>query len=92
MGRRRAESVAVRLSAWMTRNAWVRDDLATRPPGLPRPIGGLEAQLAKVRAAIAPRSKVLRNQVRTQRMLDLMTVHLREANLDAYAGRIRSHL
>ena len=79
--------------SWMNRNDWVRADIATRPSGLPLSIGGLEAQLAKIRDRIRPRSKVLRNVVRTQRMLDLMTVHARsEAHLDAYSERVRAHL
>jgi hypothetical protein len=40
---------------------------------------GYEAQLNKVRALVSYRSKVLRNQVRTQRMR-LVTLHLRGAD------------
>lgn len=36
---------------------------------------------------------MLSNQIRTQRMLDLMTVHLRsQAQLDEYAAHIRTYL
>jgi hypothetical protein len=49
--------------------------------------------LNKVRALVSYRAKVLRNQVRTQRMLDLVTLHLRGADqLDSYTRRIRAAL
>lgn len=81
------------LLMWMTRETWIRDYLAARDPRLPRSIGGLEAQLRKVKLAVAPRSHVLRNTERTQRLLNLMTLHLRGLDqADDYAARIRAHL
>lgn len=81
------------LVMWMDREAWIRDYLENRDPRLPRSIGGLEANLRKVKLALKPRAHVLRNTVRTQRLLDLMTLHLRGADqADAYAARIRAHL
>ncbi len=49
---------------------WVRDALANHPPGLPKSIGGPENQLARVRTLLHDRRPVLRNQVRSQRLLD----------------------
>lgn len=84
---------ANQLVMWMEREAWIRDYLATRDPALPRSIGGLEAQLRKAKLALKPRAHVLRNARRTQRLLDLMTMHLRGVDqTDAYAARVREHL
>ncbi|KQX75258.1 hypothetical protein ASD10_08765 [Aeromicrobium sp. Root472D3] len=81
------------MAAWMRRNSHIREELATRPSWLPNSIGGLEKQLAQVRAIVGPRSKVLKNQPRTQRMLDLVTLHQRGLDsVDEYATHIRRHL
>jgi hypothetical protein len=78
---------------WMARQGWVRDAIANHAPGLPKSIGGLENQLARVRTLLHDRRLVLRNQVRTQHLLDLMTLNQRGlANQDDYAARIRAHL
>lgn len=72
---------------------WIRDYLANRDPRLPRSIGALEANLRKAKTTLKPRAHIVRNTARTQRMLDLMTLHLRgEDQADAYAARIREHL
>lgn len=81
------------LAQWMGKHRYMRDVLATRPPAVPRSIGGLEAHLVRVRTILKDRSRLFRNQVRTQRMLDLLTLHLRgEDQIDTYAARIRTHL
>lgn len=77
----------------MVREKWIRDDLPTRDPRLPQSIGALEALLNKVGALVSYRSKVLRSQVRTQRMLDLVTLHLRGADqVENYTRRLRAAL
>ena len=84
---------ALPLATWMVKHRWMREVLATRPLEVPRSIGGLEAQLTRVRTLLRDRSRLFRNQVRTQRLLDLMTLHLRtEDQVDDYATRIREHL
>jgi len=77
----------------MVANAWVRDDLATRPSHIPKSIGGLEAQLVEIRRVVRDRARVLRTAVRTQRLLDLMTLHRRGLDqADTYSRQLREHL
>jgi hypothetical protein len=62
-----------------------------REPGrrVPRTIGGLEGALATVRRMLRDRAHLLNNTVRTNRLLDLMTLQLRGvADERAYAARI----
>jgi hypothetical protein len=67
--------------------------MGNRDPRLPLSIGGPEAQLRKVKLMVKPRAPMLRNQERTQRLLDLITLHLRGADqVDAYANHIRAHV
>lgn len=81
------------LLGFLNREQWIRDAIANHPAGVPKSIGGLEAQLHIVRREVGWRSKVFRNVVRTQRMLDLMTLHLRHVDqVDTYARHIRTHL
>jgi hypothetical protein len=84
---------ANQLANWMARESWIRTAIENHPAGLPRSIGGLENHLARVRTLLRDRRRVLRNQQRTQYLLDLMTLNLRGiANQDDYAARIRSQL
>ena len=81
------------LRGWLTRNAAVRDQLLTRDPTDPRSIGGLEAALQTVKGMVKDRSSQLTNTVRTQRLLDLMTLHVRGvADERTYAMRLTEAL
>jgi hypothetical protein len=81
------------VASWMVKNVAVREDLATRPAHIPKSIGALEGVQRRVKMNIKDRAKLLRNTVRTQRLMDLMTLHLRNLDqVDAYATRIRAHL
>jgi hypothetical protein len=81
------------LATWMVGEKWIRSAITDHPAGLPRSIGGLENQLARIRTLLRDRRLVLRNQQRTQYLLDLMTLNQRGlANQDDYAARIRVHL
>lgn len=81
------------LATWMVGEKWIRSAITDHPAGLPRSIGGLENQLARIRTLLRDRRLVLRNQQRTQYLLDLMTLNQRGlANQDEYAARIRAHL
>jgi hypothetical protein len=74
------------LATRMVRERWIRSAIIDHPVGLPRSIGSLEDRLARIRSLIRDRRMLLRNQVRTQYLLDLMTLNQRGlANQDEYA-------
>lgn len=74
------------LTEWLDENDRFRDE-AGRPS--PRSIGGLEANLRIVRDIVRDRAHLLNNSIRTQRMLDLVTLQIRGvADERTYARRI----
>lgn len=84
---------ATTLRRWLDTNAFVREQIAARGPGEPRSIGGLEASLQSVKLMVKDRSSQLTNTVRTQRLLDLMTLHVRGvADERVYATRLTEAL
>ncbi|MGC9666169.1 hypothetical protein ACNTMW_06370 [Planosporangium sp. 12N6] len=78
------------LTRWLDKNVELR---AQTGHGYARSVGGLEGQLAIVRRMLTDRAHLLTNSVRTQRLLDLITLQLRGlADERAYATRIADHL
>lgn len=71
----------------------IRDDLAALDRSLEETIGGLQMQLNTARSLVAYRTKVLGYEVRTQRMLGLVTLHLQGADqVEAHTRLIRAAL
>lgn len=81
------------LIRWLATNANMREQIERRAPTDPRSIGGLEASLQSVKLMVKDRASQLTNTVRTQRMLDLMTLHVRGvADERTYALRLTEAL
>jgi hypothetical protein len=78
------------LGPWLARNGpTIRAQIAARSPAVPRSIGGLEGSLRIVRTMITERAHLLNNTVRTNRLLDLVTLQIRGlAEERVYAERI----
>jgi hypothetical protein len=78
------------LGPWLAHNSQlIRTQLAARDGSVPRSIGALEASLQVVRRMLNDRAHLLTNTVRTNRMLDLVTLQIRGVGEERlYAERI----